>query len=617
MQYFMDTAVNILTNSKLRKPQLEAYIKIQEYFTRCPQGEALVVLPTGTGKTGLVSIAPFGVSQGRVLIVTPGLVTKQSIRKTQESLQDNFWVNFDVIFDPDHLPIVNEYHSDISDAHLTSSHIVYSNIHKINRSSSRGLLSRVKRDFFDMVIIDEAHHAPADSWREVLAYFSSAKKLHVTGTPYRGDSQEIPGERIHETPLSEVMRDRYVKWLRKETTNAHELYFTIPEQPGRKFSKDEVLELKDREWIEKSVALAESCSQDVIQHSIRKLREFQATSPKVPHKVLAIGCSIAHANDLCTWYKQAGLESVIVHSDMSEDELTSSFRAIDTHSCQVVISVNMLMEGYDHQYLSTLAIFRPYRSLNAFAQVVGRVLRAIPNDEITAFEVDNNAVVVYHEEIGLDAMWKIFQKEVERAKRSRMGEHVISDAEYTERDNTLASVRSDAAFVSTADSYLVDIDFNEMFATARRQIEIEADAEIQKLRGAGVTEETLEALKVTLIKKSTTKAALLIDPRLMEKRPALARKQMRELLTKKIEDEATSLLSDCGISEKGTELVRKFRKVVHNLNEQSQNDATLVRYINAKLYEKFGPVKDRDNAVLLQSINTVTKIVAELRKILP
>ncbi|WP_283709533.1 DEAD/DEAH box helicase family protein [Pseudoalteromonas prydzensis] len=51
MPYFMDTAANILDNSKLRKPQIEAYIKIQEYFKEQPNGEALVVLPTGTGKS--------------------------------------------------------------------------------------------------------------------------------------------------------------------------------------------------------------------------------------------------------------------------------------------------------------------------------------------------------------------------------------------------------------------------------------------------------------------------------------------------------------------------------------------------------------------------------------
>ncbi len=67
-----------------------------------------------------------------------------------------------------------------------------------------------------MIIIDESHHSAANSWEQVLSFFGSAKKLHVTGTPYRGDGQEIPGVRIHETPLSEVMRDRYVKYLKKK-----------------------------------------------------------------------------------------------------------------------------------------------------------------------------------------------------------------------------------------------------------------------------------------------------------------------------------------------------------------------------------------------------------------
>ena len=62
MSYFKDTVVNILNNNKLREPQIDAYVAIQSYFGENPDGEALVVLPTGTGKSGLISIAPFGVS---------------------------------------------------------------------------------------------------------------------------------------------------------------------------------------------------------------------------------------------------------------------------------------------------------------------------------------------------------------------------------------------------------------------------------------------------------------------------------------------------------------------------------------------------------------------------
>ncbi|HIB7290296.1 TPA: DEAD/DEAH box helicase family protein [Escherichia coli] len=98
MSYFFDTPVNIEGNKKLRSPQIEAYIKIKEFFSDEENKEALVVLPTGTGKSGLISIAPFGVARKKVLIITPGLITKESIRKTQEVLENNFWVNFDIVF---------------------------------------------------------------------------------------------------------------------------------------------------------------------------------------------------------------------------------------------------------------------------------------------------------------------------------------------------------------------------------------------------------------------------------------------------------------------------------------------------------------------------------------
>lgn len=619
MSYFRSTAVNIVGNKVLRLPQIEAYLKIQEYFNHSPNGEALVVLPTGTGKTGLISIAPFGVCNGRVLIITPGLVTKQSISKSQEILHDNFWVNYDIIFNPDHIPIVNEYNPDISDDHLNKSHIVYSNIQRVVNSRGGCLLDRVSPDFFDMIIVDEAHHAPADSWAQVLSYFSNAKKLHVTGTPFRGDNQEIPGEKIHETSLSDVMRDRYVKWLRKETVNASELFFTMPEKPGIKLSKEDVLELKEKEWVEKCVALSEACSADVIDHSIKKLRELNDTSPTVPHKILAVGCSINHAEDLKKWYEAKGQTAVIVHSEMDAKNIDEAFSKINAHQCKVVISVNMLMEGYDHRYLTILAIFRPYRSINAFAQVVGRVLRVIPDDEITAFEIDNNAMIIYHEETGLDVMWELFQKEVDRATQQRTREYTISDREYVERDNSLASVSAEDVFVSDKDSYLDDIDFNELFAKKREEIKARVDAKLARMQESQddlLDEEDLKILQKQLLEKETRKVSQDIDPNLIEKRPAQARKQMREILVKKSQDEAANILVDLKINEKGTDLATRFSRIIPSLKTDFPNDGTLVRYINYKLFNKFGSVNERDNSALLQSIETLPSIVAELRKML-
>ena len=618
MSYFFDTAVNIEGNTKLRAPQIEAYIKIKDFFSDEENKEALVVLPTGTGKSGLISIAPFGVAHKKVLIITPGLITKDSIRKTQEVLADNFWVNFDIVFSSKDIPIVNEYSADLSDEHLLSSHIVYSNIQKVTSNRDNALINRVPSDFFDLIIIDEAHHAPAQSWRDTLHYFSSAKILHVTGTPYRGDNQEIPGVRIHETPLSEVMRDKYVKWLRKETVNAHELFFSTPEQPGVKLSKEQILMLKDKEWIEKSIALSKECSLDVIDHSIIKLHELKEASPTVPHKILAVGCSIAHAEDLLTWYKERGMNSVIVHSEMELSELTEALLKVEHHQCDVVISVNMLMEGYDHKYLTVLAIFRPYRSLNAFAQVVGRILRAIPESEITHFEIDNNGIVIFHEEIGLNVMWENFQKEVDRARRASVREYTFTDRDYVERSSELAGVESDSAYISDSDSYLHDIDFNALFKQKRNEISDSVTQQIEKIRQSGVDlpEDALEALRQTLAEKAVQKAAEIIDPELIEKRPHQARKLMREILKTRTQDAVANMLIDNNIGEKSSELYDIFKRYVPYLKTTDANDGILVRYVNIKLASAYGPVVKRDNKTLLQSIKDLDKILAEVERMI-
>ncbi|MGN7511551.1 DEAD/DEAH box helicase [Aeromonas salmonicida] len=618
MPYFFDTAVNIEGNTKLRAPQIEAYIKIKEFFSEPNNKEALVVLPTGTGKSGLISIAPFGVSHKRVLIITPGLITKDSIRKTQEVLADNFWVNFDIIFSSKDIPVVNEYLPDLSDEHLNSSHIVYSNIQKITSSRGNALINRVPPDFFDLIIIDEAHHSPAQSWRDTLHHFSNSKILHVTGTPYRGDNQEIPGVKIHETPLSEVMRDKYVKWLRKETVNAHELFFITPEQPGVKLSKEQILMLKDKEWIEKSIALSKECSLDVIDHSITKLNDLKNASPKVPHKILAVGCSIAHAEDLLTWYKERGMTSVIVHSEMEPTDLSDALMKVEHHQCDVVISVNMLMEGYDHKYLTVLAIFRPYRSLNSFAQVVGRILRVIPEPEITHFEIDNNGIVIFHEEIGLNFMWENFQKEVEKARRATVREYSFTDRDYTERGNELAGIESDSAYVSNADSYLNDIDFNALFERKRLEISDSVTQTIEKIKqsGADIPDDTLELLRQSLAEKEVQKAAEVIDPELIEKRPHQARKLMREILKTRTQDGVSNLLIDHGIGEKSSELYGVFSRYMPYLKTNEANDGILVRYVFMKLSSAYGPVDKRDNKTLLQSINDLDQVLAEVERMI-
>jgi DNA repair protein RadD len=614
LSYFFDTVPNIENNSKLRDPQIEAYIKIREYFEENQSGEALVVLPTGTGKSGLIAIAPYGVAKKRVLVITPGLVTKQSVIKTLHPLEKNFWLNLDVIFDPIDMPVVEEYQPDMLDSSLEKCDFVIANVHKLHKDRENSLLNRVSSDFFDLVIIDEAHHSVANTWQNALSYFSNSKKLHLTGTPFRGDHKELPGEEIHNTPLAEVMALKYVKWLRKKTITNPDLYFTIPGEDKR-LTKEEVLELKEKEWLEKSVALSKECSVDVINESIRQLQEIKKYSENVPHKILAVACSIKHAKDISQWYEEMGKKVVIVHSGMDAQELDNAFMKIENNECEVVVSVNMLMEGYDHKYLTILALFRPYRSLNAFAQVVGRVLRAIPDDEIFDFAIDNNAIIIYHQEIGLDTMWDYFSNEVEKSKRIPVKEYNISDREYIKREIVYAAIEKGDYFISDEDSFLNDIDFNKLFLNARAEVDNKVKEKIDALKKSGIlSEDEVAATAETLRRKEISTKKGQLDEILISKRPEALRKRSREFLYNNANEAATALLIEKGINPKENTLYDKFKKHIFGLKPSTTNDGILVWYINTRLTKKFGPVKQREPEQLLASQKYLEDIIEEIKR---
>lgn len=615
MAYFKDTVAYINGNEKLRLPQREAYIAAVEYFLEEPNGEALIVLPTGTGKSGLISILPFGISEGRVLIITPGLITKKSVVKTLHPLEDNFWLNYDVIFDPEDVPVVEEYEADMLDSSLDNCDFVVANIHKLYKDNEKSLLNRVPKDFFDMIIVDEAHHSAANSWKDALEYFSGAKVIHLTGTPYRGDDEPIPGQRIHDTSLATAMSLKLIKWLRKSTVNSKEMLFYVPDEPHG-YTKEEVMELKDIDWIRRSVALSRECSELVIEETLSKLSELKELSPRVPHKILAVACSIAHADDVAQWYREKGEAVVIVHSKLESEELERNLLAIEENECSVVVSVNMLMEGYDHRYLSILGIFRPYKSMNAFAQIVGRVLRAIPEDEITDYAIDNNAYIIYHQETGLDSLWKKFQSEVEKSKIIATREFSMSEGEYRKRESEYAKVLVDEPYLTGVDSYLPNVDFNQKFEEAKREIE-ERISEKIKMLGSGIfTDEQIQEFKKILRRDETKLEKDKLDKLLVEKRPETARSEIRTILYNKANEAAQDILEKKGIDPKGHELYNKFKRLVYRISATSNNDEILVRYINLRVFNKFGAAKTRSPEQLLQSKYYMGIVVTELEKMI-
>src|SRR4051812_43662649 len=77
-QFFQVATVNIEANDLLREPQKEAHRHTRLHFAKCSD-PAILQIPVGCGKTGVMATLPFGVATGRVLIITPNLTILKGV----------------------------------------------------------------------------------------------------------------------------------------------------------------------------------------------------------------------------------------------------------------------------------------------------------------------------------------------------------------------------------------------------------------------------------------------------------------------------------------------------------------------------------------------------------
>lgn len=411
--YFQSTEVNILTNKELREPQIEAYVETYNHFaTNKETTHAIIVLPTGSGKTGLISILPYGIAEGRVLIIAPQLTILDTIEESLDSgSANNFWTQRGIIKNPNDLPVLVKYEGrETRKEHMEEANIVLANIQKLQARNEMAILNQYNSDFFDMIIIDEAHHSEARTWIENLQHFSGAKVIKITATAYRTDGRQLVGELIYKYKLSQAMSKGYVKSLEKFDFIPDDPQFTMDED-DKLYTLEEVLQLKDEEWVSRSVTLSDDCKKSIVDESL-KILNVKKQRTTVPHKIIAAASSIKDAKKIASMYREAGVKAIAIYNDMPNRD--DAFSDIENHRVDVVVNVSMMGEGYDHKYLSIAAIFRPFRNLLPYEQFVGRILRAIPETEIKK-ESDNIGSVVAHKLLYLDELWNYYKEQIQES----------------------------------------------------------------------------------------------------------------------------------------------------------------------------------------------------------
>ncbi len=406
--YFQRVEPNIKDNKNLREPQEDGYAVVAQYYNDGGvKREIGMVLPVGCGKSGLISLLPFSVKSKRTLVVAPNLAIREELKNNLHPGHDKyFYKKCNVLKDsecPEMVPIegarINQSLLDVSD-------IVVTNIGQLQGEENKWLNS-LPEDYFDLILFDEAHHNPAESWVRVREKFPSANIVNFSATPRRADGQMMSGEIIYNYPIYKAIEKGYVKKIRAWVLNPATLEYVNTETGER--CELTLNEIRDKAAVDakfrRSIGQSDKTLISIVDASIQALKQIRKQTGDDKHKIIAAAQNYNHCHDIVRAYQERGLRVDFVHSKKEgmsiENERVK--QKLENNELDVIVQVNMLGEGFDHPYLSVAAVFKIFASLSPFVQFVGRIMRVIQGS------VDNTGIVVFHAGSNIAPVWSDFQ----------------------------------------------------------------------------------------------------------------------------------------------------------------------------------------------------------------
>jgi len=545
--FFCTTDFNIDENPQLREPQVEAYNRVYDYF-KTGKKTAIVQIPVGCGKSGLAAILPFGIAKGRVLIVTPNLTITKGLFETLDvtNRQNCFWRKRKILKDKDMIGGPFACTLDTGNISITEkSHIVVTNVHQLATNTDKWL-NKFPTNFFDLIIVDEAHHSAANSWKQVIERFPNAKVVNMTATPFRSDKAKIEGELVFRYPFKRATLKGYVKHIKAWYVAPSELTFTAKGET-KTYTLDQVLKMKEIDWFSRGIALSDICNQSIVDNSLEKLEEMRETGTH--HQLIAVACTVDHAKTIRSMYASRGYKADVIFSEMDEEKKEDVMRRLKSGELDCIVQVQMLGEGFDHQKLSVAAIFRPFRTLAPYIQFVGRILRVIVQDNPS--HPDNYGHIVTHAGMNLDkrlSEFKLFEKDDQMFWEEVLGG---KDPEVP-RDIKSGETRMKNREMIVVNKEIADSLIEEDFTTADEE-DLIKDLE-EKLELLGL--DPSFAREIVLNKKS--KADKLVPSAVpFQIQPQKEWEELKKRLQEKVNRSANMLLNRLELKRGGRKLVNK------------------------------------------------------------
>jgi len=309
----------------------------------------LYVLPTGGGKTILFTyITQRAMSkQKRVLILVHRI---ELLRQTSGSL---------LKFDVEH-GMINPLYTPNFDAQVQVAS-VQTIIRRLDYCTAANWTP-------DLIIVDEAHHATAGSWRKIINHFQSVnenvKVMGVTATPIRTDGQGLGVD--HGGMFDEMVCGPSMKWLMSEGYLVRAKVLS----PPRKFDSSK---LKRSKGDFKTRELDDLINKPTITGSA--VAHYEATCKGVPTIVFCV--SVAHTEEVAQEFRKHGYRFYAIDGTTDDDERKRVLQGLADGSVDGVCSCDLINEGTDVPAATCGILLRLTGSLALYLQQVGRLLRPV------------------------------------------------------------------------------------------------------------------------------------------------------------------------------------------------------------------------------------------------
>ena len=221
---------------------------------------------------------------------------------------------------------------------------------------------------FDFVIIDEAHHVKADSYKKILKTFPRAKVLGVTATPYRLSHESFRpefDELITSMPVSKFIK---LKWL------CDYEYYSIKPSSRIQLDINSISRFAlDGDYLDEASAAV--MDRDEIRANIVATYERYARG----RKGIVYTINKAHNLHVCDQYVSKGYKAVAIDDSTPSEMRKQYVEDFRKGRIDIICNVNIFSEGFDCPDLEFIQLARPTKSLSMYLQQVGRGLRPAKN----------------------------------------------------------------------------------------------------------------------------------------------------------------------------------------------------------------------------------------------